>query len=224
MKLKLSTLLICCMMALPVQAKNKVSLHKALIEMNRIKPLQNPRYETADEVLNRNILDSTKKVAGEVKDVILNQRDGKINSIVADFNRLNLNQDVFLNYESLDIKSFSKGYGLGYRNDVIEEIYPSLLSGTETAGQGDHISLSSIIDRRVVTSDGKNIGRVENVLFNRNATKAVGLYVSVTAGAIFEEGIVIPFILGKNITKPSGPETQIHPKVAAHMIKYLKDR
>ncbi len=224
MKLKLSTLLLCCIMAMPVQAKNKISLQKAITEMNRIKPLQNPRYETADQLLNRNILDSTKKIAGEVKDVLIDKKNGKVSSILADFDRLNLNQEAYLNFESLDIKSFSKGYGIGYRSEVIKEIYPTLLADIETAGQGDRIALKSIINRRVVTSDGKTIGRIDNILFNRKATRAIGLYVNVTSGTIFEEGIVIPFVLANFVDKASGPEAQIHEKVAGHMVRYLKDR
>lgn len=223
MKLKLAIILLCLFIT-PVYAKDSVTLQTAITKMNRIKPLQNPRYETANELLDRNILDSSKKVAGYVKDIIINTDSGEISSILANFDRLNLSNDAYLNFDSLEIRSFSNGYGIGFRSEVIKEIYPTLLSDIETAGQGNIISLTSVLKRRVVTSEGKMIGTVDNVLFNRQATKANGLFIKVSSGTIFEEGILIPFILAKFVDKPSGPEAQIHQAVADAMIEYLKDR
>lgn len=223
MKLKLAILLL-CLFVMPAHAKNKMTLESAITKMNRIKPLQNPRYETADELLERNILDSTKKVAGHVKDIIIKTKSGEISSILANFDRLNLTQDAYLNFDSLEIRSFTKGYGIGFRSEVIKQIYPTLLSDIETAGEGNKISLSKILQRRVITNEGKIIGTVDNVLFNKRATKAIGLYVNVTSGTIFEEGIVIPFVLGNFVDKASGPEMQIHQTVADFMITYLKER
>ncbi len=223
MKLKI-TILLLCILAMPVQAQGKLTLQQAITKMNRIQPLQNPRYETADQVLGRNILDSSQKVAGEVKDIIINQENGNVSSILADFDRLNLNQPAYLNFESLDIKSFSKGYGIGFRSEVIKEIYPTLLADIETAGNGNMIGLKSIINRRVTTNEGKNIGRVDNVLFNRKATRAIGLHVNVTSGTIFDEGITIPFVLAQFVEKDSGPEAQINQLVADYMVEYLTGR
>lgn len=223
MKLKI-TILLLCILAMPVQAQGKLTLQQAITKMNRIQPLQNPRYETADQVLGRNILDSSQKVAGEVKDIIINQENGDVSSILADFDRLNLNQPAYLNFESLDIKSFSKGYGIGFRSEVIKEIYPTLLADIETAGNGNMIGLKSIINRRVTTNEGKNIGRVDNVLFNRKATRAIGLHVNVTSGTIFDEGITIPFVLAQFVEKDSGPEAQINQLIADYMVEYLTGR
>lgn len=223
MKLKLIILML-CILSTPVLSKNKISLQRAIIEMNRIKPLQNPRYQTAEELLDRNILDSTKKVAGYVEDIIIDTNSGEISSIKASFDRLNINQSAYLNFESLDIRSFSKGYGIGYRSEIIEEIFPTLLADIETAGAGDRVSLSKVVGRKVVTNEGKMIGKVENVMFNAKATKAVGLFVKLSSGSMVDEEILIPFILASFVDRPSGPVAVIHEKVKKHMVHYLQNR
>lgn len=209
--------------ALPAQAQSSLIQQRTVSDMNRIKPLQNPRYETIEDFRERRILDSANKVAGEIKDAQINP-EGEIMSLLVNFDRLRLGQDVYLNYKTLDIGSVSTGYRLGFRSDDIEDIFPQLLAEIETAGAGDTINLNSIAGRKVTTTKGKILGRVGNVLFNDQATQVVGLYINVTAGTLRNEGIAIPFTAARFVDKASGPEAHINQALADYMIAYIKER
>lgn len=206
-------------------AQDNIAQQRLISEMNRIKPLQNPRYEKAAAISGRNILDSTNKVVGKVEDILLDVGNGEVTSILGKLKRLHLSQSVYLNYRALDISSLSTGYSIGFRKDEIVDIYPTLLANIETAaGNSDIISLNTLLDRRVMTSEDKFLGRVEDVLFNDQGTQALGLYISVTSGTLRNEGIMIPFTAATFLEKLSGSEAHIDQSLADYMIKYIKEQ
>ncbi len=175
------------------QVTDSIQARKNLTDLNRLKPLQNPRYVQAKHILKRRILDSHNKVVGDVEDVLINNT-GEVFSIRTDFDRLRLGGSVFLNTETFDIGHVSKGYQVGFDDDEIVDMYPSLLAGIDTAaGQSDIVSLVSAIDRSIVTSKGYRIGHVDDVLFDRSGKKAEAFYVVLNYKTLHNEGIAVPF-------------------------------
>ncbi len=174
-----------------------VVLRKKIVDYNRLKPLQNPRYERSEDIIKRRVTDSKNKVIGEVKDVLFDQ-GGHVRSLYVDFDRLNLRKSVYLDFNTIDIGSMSSGYRLGFNSDEIEALYPALLSSIETAAgdpNGDDrriLSLNNILGSAVVDSDGRSIGKLEDILFDSSGTYVRSAYLNINHRTIHNKGVAVP--------------------------------
>ncbi len=176
-----------------VLAAGDLVLQKNVHNMNRLKPLQNPRYIRFEKILKRKVIDSHNKVVGEVGDVLVDTR-GTISSIHVGFDRLHLRQNVYLNYEALDIESVSNGYRLAFDDEQVVALYPELLANIETAsGQSDVFSLSSILGKKVLDAKGRKIAKVSDILFDDTARIVKALYLDVNYKTIRNKGVAVPF-------------------------------
>lgn len=165
-----------------------------LATLNRIAPLQNPRYERAEDILDRRITDNRNKAIGEVKDVVLHE-SAYVSSLLVDFDRLHLSQEVFLNYEAMSIHGTADGYRLAFDSAQIEDMYPELLANIETASgrDGSLVSLSDLQGMTIRNARGSKIGAVKDVLFLPDGRFVEALYVAVDYGTIRNVGVAIPF-------------------------------
>ena len=177
------------------QAMDVVSFQRAFNEMNRIKPLQNPRYKLAYDILDRHITDSQNKIIGELEDVLINSK-GEVISLMVEFDRLRLNQDVFLNYGALGVINADDSYKLPLRDEDVVNLYPELLSQIETASgtQGDVVNVMSLIGRPVINEKNKRIGKVTDILFDTKTGNHIkGVHVNVSYKTIRNEGVALPY-------------------------------
>ena len=224
MRLFLTVLCISLTLSFPAMAQSNIALKRSLNDLNRIKPLQNPRFETINEFRERRILDTTNKVAGIVKDALF-QPNGTITSLLVSFDRLRLNQEVYLNYQTLDIGSVSTGYRLGFRNEEIASLYPELLANIETAaGQNGLQSVKNVIGRNVITDKGRRIGKVSDILFNESATRVMGIYVNVTFQSLRNEGIALPLNAVTFKQRNTRDIVEINQDFADNVIEYIRER
>ncbi len=176
------------------------SLERAQFEakinkINRLKPLQNPRYELSKDILARSIVSRQNRVVGDVHDVLIDLNGGTVTTLLTDFDRLHLRQPVFLNYEAMNIAPTNDGYKLEFTEDSLEELYPSLLANIKTASgsEGNIFSLTSILGRDVLTSDHLKIGKIQDVLFDQTGTAVKSAYLNIDYKTIHDEGVAIPF-------------------------------
>ena len=176
-----------------VHAEDYGRSFELISELNRVNPEQNPRYEDSEDVLGRRVIDRKRKVIGDVKDIILNE-NGTIEQLNVQFNRLRLNTSIFLSYQSMGIEPSTNGYAMNFDSGQIEQLYPTLLAGTETAAGDDEIfSVRSVIGGAVKSQKGKVIGRVEDVLFGAEGARAEALLVKLTQGTLRGEKVAVPF-------------------------------
>lgn len=174
-------------------AESRYVRTELVTEMNRLKPLQNPKYVKAEEVLERRMLDRKNKVVGSVRDVILND-NGNISFLDVEFGKIQLSRPVFVNYGTMDIKPVSNGYVIGYDAKEIEDFYPTLLANIETAaGEEDSYALSKMKGMEIWTASGRRIGKVDDVLFTANGQRAEALYVGMTLPTMGGKAVAIPF-------------------------------
>ncbi len=226
--IRTAILLLCFIISAPAGAQQAsdsktITKQRILSEMNRIKPLQNPGYEKSEEIYKYNILDSANKSIGELKDVLVS-KNGDVSSVLVSFDKLRLTQSVYLNFDRFDIGGVTTGYRLGFRENEIAGLYPTLLAGIETAGEGDKTALSSILNRPVVTNKGARIGKVTQGLFNKNASRLVALYVEVTYSTLRNDPIAIPLKETNFVKRGSGLDVMVDQSYADLMINYIRER
>lgn len=174
--------------------KPSAAFMEQLAQLNRMAPLQNPRYERARDILNRKILDSGNKTIGEVQDVVLD-RSGNVESLLARFDRLHLRQDVYVNYQQMAVHGMTDGYRLAFQAARVEEMYPELLAGIETASgeDSDTVNLKALQGMALRDAQGQKIGEIKDVLFSPDGRFVQGLYVEVDSGTARGAGVAIPF-------------------------------
>lgn len=202
-------------------------LQTKLSEMNRLKPLQNPRYKQSENILNSRIIDQHKKVVGEIQDALIDVgQNGKITSLLVEFDRLHLRQPVFLNYEALGISTTTNGYQIQASANDLSERYPELLANIQTASgeDGDILSLSSIMGRTVRTSKGLKIGSVQDILFNKSGASVKAAYLNISYKTLRNKGVAVPLDVLEFTTKNGYVNVAIDQRYADTIITFVKKK
>lgn len=178
-------------------AQSNSRLSDSLSFLNRTKPLQNPRFDRAKDVLDKRVVDNSNRVVGDVNDILLSN-NGNISSINADLNRLRIRGDIYLNYTQMRMRTISNAYSLNIQDDQLEDLLPTLLNNIESAaGNEDTFSLKKFDGARVVAEDGRRLGKVTDVLFANMTSRAQALYVDLNYKSIRGETIAIPYNIAR---------------------------
>ncbi len=201
-----------------------IAFQSEMGELNRLKPLQNPRHELAKDVLSRTVIDRENKVVGEIDDVLINAQ-AQVSSIYTVFDRLKFTDGVYLNYETLNVTNASNGYKIGLNADEVVSSYPEFLANIETASgaQSDIVSAKSLLDRDVIGSKGIRIGKVTEILFDQSGAYVRGLYVNVTYRAIRNRGVAVPFGAFEFTKQYGRPVASIDQDYADAIVVYAKE-
>lgn len=164
-----------------------------LSEMNRIKPYQNPQWDRFDRVQKNAIVDNKNKVIGSLKGVTLGQ-NGTVEALNVDLNRLQLGQTT-LNYNAMRVRAGSASYILGFSDSAIKDNYASMLANTEPAsGSGfSGISASSLKGAVIEVSDGRRIGKINEVMFSKRNDRAEAVVADISYRGVRAGNIAIPF-------------------------------
>ena len=189
----LLTMIIAAATPVTVMAQDARTLEQ-LSDLNRMNPLQNPKYERWDRVVGRKLIDRKNKVVGKVEDIIIND-NGTIASMKADFSRMRLGDNVYLNYRSMRIRANDNAFELGLDADELEEFFPEFLANIETASgdNEDTFSVRKLVGTKLYSEKGKKIGEIENILFGNSGSIVRAIYVELSYGTLRGETLAIPF-------------------------------
>lgn len=193
-------------------------------EINRFQVTQRPEHERGTVLLDRTIEDSTNRVVGEIDDIVLSP-NGSITALSTKFDRLRLNAPVFVNYREFRVQPVSSGYRMStMTDDRIEELYPELLASIETAaGDADSdFGVKSLIGSTIESTDGRRLGKVEDVLFRSLGSRADLLYVSMSYGTLRGRELAVPFEVVEYKTAGGRTVAIVDEDQADAMIDYAK--
>ena len=188
-------LALCCSIGAHAQSMGQIKSYERLSAINKARPEQNRKHQSVRKVLDAKVLDKTNRVVGQVQDVVLD-RSGGINMINVDFDRLRLGIGVLpINYGDLGVRPSNGSYKMSYSDDQLKEMLPSFLNDMSSASgeQVNNFTVSKIMGRDVYAQDGKKIGRVVDVLFDRNGSRAEFLFVNMSERSVRGEKVAIPF-------------------------------
>lgn len=204
-----------------------MSFQKEIAGYNRIKPLQDRRYKQGADILRNRISNNKSQVIGEVEDVLFN-RNGKVSSLLVDFNRLKLGASVYLNYDRQDIQAVSSGYRLGFNSDEIEALYPTFLSNIETAlgeeGDFEVLSLQKIMEMTVIQDNGQIIGEIQDVIFDKKGAFVQSIYLEMNYKMLRHEPLAIPLSVMDFIEKNGKAYAVIKKEYVNSIIETIKER
>jgi sporulation protein YlmC with PRC-barrel domain len=192
-----SALIAIVILAAPLTSMAAAGLDKRteqISDVNRVSPLQNPKYDRSEQVLGRRILDRKHKVVGSVQDVILT-KSGNIAFLDVKFDRMQLAKPVFVNYTGFNIETVSNGYAMTFDASEIENAYPQMLADIDTAAgeTADNYSLRKLQGTEIRDTVGKKIGNISDILFANDGQRAEAVYVSMTQGTLRGKAVAIPF-------------------------------
>ena len=221
LKLIAALCLFSLILAPSVHAQNLNGESQTLSEINKVHPLQNPQYEKSSDTLDRHILDNKNKVVAQLQDVVVG-RTGAVHTLRVSFDRLNLDAPVYLNYSALRIHPYSKAYVLGFNDEQIAGLYPSLLAQVETAAGGneDDLSVRRMLTAQVVAQDGRGLGAISDVLFNADGEHVNALYVDVKSGVLNGQSLAIPFSAASFSDTDGKPTVTVSNAMANAMLDY----
>lgn len=169
---------------------------ESLASLNRIKPLQSPAFINSGNLLKGNVIDQQNRIIGKVQDVVFNAGHGGVASVRVVFDGLRLSQEVDLGYGDVKMNLATNGYRLDMKSDEVAALYPSLLSGIETAAGDGELSALSVKAMTakpvIIAGEGRRIGEIGDVLFDRKGAKVQGFYVLVNSGVLRNVGVAVP--------------------------------
>ncbi len=169
---------------------NAITFLEYLREHNRLKPMQNPKYEHGTDVLDRRVMDQTKKAIGQVEDVIVSST-GDIRYLKVNFDRISLRKTAYLDYTQMNIGANNDGYALSLREEDIKDLFPKFIR--KITPHGEQISLTEIIGKEIRDSNKIRLGVIEEILFDEFGSKVEHLYIKINHGLIRDAGLAIPF-------------------------------
>lgn len=205
-------------------AQSNTRIFDSLNYLNRSKPLQNPQFDRADDVLDHHILDGNNRVVGEVEDILLDG-NGTVTSLNVELDRLHIRDNVFLNFNQLRIRTLAGSYALNIADDQIEEMLPTLLNNMSVAAGNENIfSLEKITEARLVAEDGRRLGKVDDVLFANDSARARALHVVLNYKSVRGEKLAIPFNLGRYQSKADVVEVVLNNTDADNILKFVDER
>lgn len=192
-------------------AQDSTGFTPALEMLNRVNPKQNDQFTRATRIVGNDIRDNKSRTVGEVQDIVID-KEGNIVSIRSDLDRLNFGgPDLSLDYAELDMRPVSGGYALPMDDSNIQDIYPQLLASIATAA-GDSsslLSMDNLIGADIESADGRRIGRVEDVLFDRTGSRAEALMVRVNYRAVRGKSVAVPLNMPQYVPTGGRPEVVI---------------
>lgn len=213
-------------LALPVKAQNYQAYNtvfEKLRELNQTKPLQNPSFEPAEDILKRKITDRKNKVIGEINDVTVNL-SGRVQAFDANLKRIQLSDSVPLDYDDFGVRPQSSSYTIRFDDDTLQTQFPTLLATIQPAAGNElqGISTEKLMDAKIKIRDGKTIGTVKTILFDDRGEKAEAFYVAVRYGFVGRQDLAIPFNIGVIQNVGTSKEIVISQDAADALTDYLE--
>lgn len=194
-----------------------------LRDMNRLDPRQSPQFKTSQDVMKGHILDRTRKTVGEVHDVILSE-SGSIDSLEVEFDRLQMPTPVYISYSDMGIKPTSSGFITSFEDDQIQAVFPELLAGIATASGAENIySTNKLIGKQVSAVDGRNLGKIDEILFDGQGGRASAMLVKMNYGRLRGTALAVPFGVANIDTSAAQTKVTVEKDVADAMIAVAED-
>ncbi len=201
---------------------NEVTFQKAVNDMNRLKPLQNPKLEKGKDVLKRNVIDNTSKSVGRVQDILIDLM-GTVQALQIVFDRLHLSDAVYINYENMGLSSMADGYRIGLEQKRIADLYTNLPRDMASeAGDKHLVSINAITGLDVKTTRGRTIGKVRDILFNEKADFVEGVYIDISYKTTRDTGAAVPFSALQYNLDATTPHVVIDEKFSDIVLGYLE--
>ncbi len=173
---------------------NDPAFTSAVLELNKVNPVQNPQYKLASRVTDSRLLDQNRRTLGKVTDVTFDQQ-GKMTSVQADVTATGFQQSLSFDVAAYNVAAESDILTVGLTRDQVQNSLPALLGQIDTAageGEGQPITARSLIGASVKTPKGDTIGRVDNVLIDERRKIAVALLLTLASGS-GQSTVAIPY-------------------------------
>ncbi|MBI1300969.1 MAG: hypothetical protein GC137_04830 [Alphaproteobacteria bacterium] len=201
-----------------------IEFQSSLADMNRIKPLQNKTYILSSDILQRDVLDITNKIIGELEDTYMDE-EGVIATLYVSLDRLRLRDKVYIEYEKLGVGSVSGGYRVGLASDKIINLYSELITNSETALTNVMgISLRRMIGSTLMNERGQSLGELTHVIFDGDARTVLGYHFNINYRTLRNESIALPLESVRFRENTGRIEARISQASSDAIIKFIDDR
>ena len=164
-----------------------------LLELNRIRPDQNPAYTPGKQQVNARILDKKLSTIGKVEDIVV-APNGKYETILANINATGFREDIALDVVSYVTKPTPDTFTVSLDKDQLKQNMSQLMAATNTAsGESGPFTMKSLQNAEVIKQDGTPIAKVKDVLVDNKAMQIVSLLVTINSGSTRGKTIAIPY-------------------------------
>ena len=190
-----------------------------VLELNRVDPLQNPQFETGQDLIANNVTDSQIRVLAKTTDIIIDMQ-GDIQALYADFKDKDFGDHVYLSFNELNMRILSNAFNLDTQAGQLATLLPQILATTATASGEvtETMSVSKVKGAKIVGEDGRHFGTIKNILFKDGHPTAEAVVIEISR----RQMIALPFGV-VTLVPPKNPRARLTFTVAEDYRAAAKD-
>lgn len=180
---------------LPVRAEGMAdqTYTASLLELNRIKPGQNPELILGKIQLNARIVDKNQRTIGKVADIIV-APDGKFQTILTRIDVSGFREEVAFDVASYVTEPTPDTFTVSLDKDQLKQNMTKLMAATASAaGSSGPLTVGTLQNGTIYKNDGSVIANVKDVLIDNRNMRIASLLVTLTSGNNRGAEIAIPY-------------------------------
>ncbi|PZP54720.1 MAG: hypothetical protein DI586_09040 [Micavibrio aeruginosavorus] len=164
-----------------------------LLELNRVKPGQNPDLILGKNQLNGRILDKNQRTIGKVRDILV-APNGKFETVLTKIDVSGFREEVAFDVASYVTEPTPDTFTVALDKDQLKQNMPKLMAATNTAaGSSSSLTISSLQNGTIYKPDGTVIAKVKDVLIDTRNMQISSLVVKLSSGNNRGAEIAIPY-------------------------------
>lgn len=164
-----------------------------LLELNRIRPDQNPNITLGKNQLNARILDKNQRTLGKVIDIVV-AADGKFETILTKVDISGFREDVAFDVASYVIDPTPDTFTISLDKSQLKDNIAQLMAATSTAsGETGPFTVKALQNGDIYKADGSQIAKVKDVLIDNRNLKIISMLVTISSGTKRGSTVAIPY-------------------------------
>lgn len=164
-----------------------------LLELNRVRPDQNPALITGKKQLNARIIDKNQRTIGKVEDIVV-APNGKFETIMTRIDISGFRERVGFDVTSYIVAPTPGTFTVSLDKTQLKQNLPQLMASLNTAsGESGPFTISSLQNGSLYKQDGNPIAKVKDVLIDNKSLQIVSLLVTMSSGTNRGGTIAVPY-------------------------------
>ena len=192
---KTALVLLCALLANTAHAEGMAdsTYTSTLLELNRIRPDQNPGLKSGAAQLEARLLDKNQRTLGRVEDIIVTP-EGKFKDIITRIDTAGFREKVAFDVESYVTTPTPDTFTVSLDKTQIKQNIAKLRAAARIElTENGPFSVVSLRNGLIYKVDGSQIAKVKDVLIDGKKLKIVSLLLTITFGDKRDATIAVPY-------------------------------
>ena len=164
-----------------------------ILDLNRVKPKQNPLFTPGSQILSARILDKNQRTIGKVENIILTP-EGNFQTLLTTIDATGFRQQAAFDVGAYVTEPTPDSFTVAMDKTQIKQNAQEFISALPpAAGENGPFTLKSLQNGTIEKADGAVIARVTNALVSVKSSQVAALLVTISTGDHRGSELAIPY-------------------------------